>query len=486
MAEDLHKQIDRERKAANPAASDLAVFRRYVEGDQDATLTADQKALLGAAAKHTYSDNMADTVISAWASRLTLTGFAVEDSAVEAFLNDDLYVRNGLGDLSYDTNYATARDGNHALMLRWLPDDRPADLDRIGEDGEVPTDRRAGRVTIHAEDWWDGKSGIWVAYDDRGRPAYAVKDFTQVMVDDTGNARERQRRTVYFPGMIHRYIKDGGWQPFVLPTDPPGTDGIVPWTKRDGSDLGIPVVHFSFPRFGKRRYGVSELAGGFLANQDHLNDVQQDLTAAARLIGFQVMTATGASFKETPKIQPGTFLHTSSEAARFGSIPPGDLTQLIETHGLKLQTVARTTATPAHIITGGDWPAGIALVQAEKPLIAKVRRLSRVIGPAWGTVAHRATEMVNAFGGMSLDEDAPITTRFDDPEQLDTLAQAEVLAAQVRAQTEMEALSDEASLIALGLTEAEARERIERKAGRREAAMTSFQSAFDRGDIGGE
>jgi hypothetical protein len=56
----------------------------------------------------------------------------------------------------------------------------------------------------------------------------------------------------------------------------------------------------------------------------------------------------------------------------------------------------------------------------------------------------------------------------------------------VRAQTEMEALSDEASLIALGLTEAEARERIERKAGRREAAMTSFQSAFDRGDIGGE
>jgi hypothetical protein len=484
MMEDLHQRIDRERKTANPNATDLTVFRRYTEGDQDATLTAEQKALLGTAAKHVYADNMADTVISAWASRLTLSGFAVEDGAVQAFL-DDLYTRNGLGDLSYDANYATSRDGNHALMLRWLPDDRPLDPEML-ETGDLPTERRAGRVTIHAEDWWDGTRGVWIAYDDQGRPAYAVKDFETWMVDGDGNGRLRKRRTVYFPGALHRYVQEGsGWRPFALPGDPPGTDGIVPWTKRDGSDLGIPVIHLSFPRFGKRRYGISELAGGFLANQDHLNDIQQDLIAAARLLGFQVITATGADFKTTPKIQPGTFLHTSNDAARFGAIPPGDLTQLIDAHGTKLQTIARTTATPQHVITGGDWPAGIALVQAEKPLIAKVRRLARVIGPAWATVAHRATEMANAFGGAALDEDDLITARFDDPEQLDALAEAEVMLARVRAQAELEALSDEQSLVALGLSEQEAAARIARKGQRAEMAASSFTRAFDRGDIGG-
>lgn len=460
-AEALHAQIDRERKATSPQVSDLKIYRRYVEGNHDATLSPEMKTLLGAASKYPYADNVADMVLAAWSSRLTLTAFEVDDEPVREFL-DDFYTRNHLGDLSYDTNYATGRDGNHALMLRWLSDDRASQpLSLEAEAPDVVPSRTTGQVTVHTEDWWDGECGVWVAYDDRGRPAYAVKEFLQPIVQDDGRVVQKKRRTVYFPGRIERYIEEGrGWAAYSLPDEP---GHIVPWTKRDGSPLGIPVVHFSFPRFGKRRYGVSELAGGFLASQDHLNDVQQDLTAAARLLGFQILWSTGVAWQTTPKLEPGTFLYAEGDAAKFGNIPAGDLKQLIDTHGLKLQTIARMTATPIHIITGGDWPAGIALVQAEKPLIAKVMRLAAAIGPSWATVAHRATEMTNAFGNAGLDEDALIAAVFANPEQLDQLAQAQVDETKAKALVAREMLSDRQSLIDFGLTEQEADDILRRR-----------------------
>lgn len=468
MPESLHDQIDRERKVANPDVANLATYRRYAEGDQDGTLTPDQKLMLGAVAKHPYADNVADMILAAWASRLVLTGFNVEDGTVSEWL-EGFFVRNQLNDLSYQVNYATGRDGNHAVLLRWLPDDRAAIPDNpMDEAGELPVSYRPGRVTVHSEPWWDGKTGVWVAYDDRGRPAYAVKDFEVMIEQQQGPPAKRMRRTVYFPDRIQRFLQDGaGWIPYPLDGEP--ETGIVPWTKRDGSPLGIPVIHFAFRRFGRPRYGVSEFAGGFLANQDHINSIQQDLAAAASLIGFQILTATGVSFDAAPKLNPGTILHTSKDAARFGAIPAGDIGQLTSALETKLQTVARDSATPMHIIKGGDWPAGIALVQAEKPLIAKVMRLAASIGPSWASAAHRATEMANAFGSESLDEDALIVTRFADPEQLDQLAQAEVAKAKADAQMALELLNDEESLVAVGLPLAEARARIRRRQQRADA-----------------
>lgn len=462
MTENLHDQIDRERKAANPNIDDIDVYRLYAAGEQNSTLTPDQKLMLGPAARFPYADNVADMILAAWASRLVLTGFNVDDQAASDFL-EGFFVRNQLNDLSYQVNYATGRDGNHAALLRWLPDDRASiPDDSMKETAELTMSRRPGRVTIHPEPWWDGKAGAWVAYDDRGRPAYAVKDF-EVMIDQPqGQPAARKRRTVYFPDRIQRYIQEGsGWAPYPLAGEP--ASGIVEWTKRDGSPLGIPVIHFSFRRFGRPRYGASEFAGGFLANQDHINDIQQDIAAAASLIGFQILTATGVSFDKTPDLEPGMILHTNKEAARFGAIPAGDIGQLTSALETKLQTVARDSATPMHIIKGGDWPAGIALVQAEKPLIAKVMRLAASIGPSWASVAHRATEMANAFGNESFNEDALIVTRFADPEQLDQLAQAEVAKAKAEAQMALELLNDEESLVAVGLTLEEARARIQRR-----------------------
>jgi hypothetical protein len=474
MAENIHNRIERERKAASADASYLEVYRAYARGIQAGTISAQQKNILGSSAKHPYSDNMIDMVLAAWSSRLQLRAFTVEEEPVQSFL-DEFYVRNQLSDLSYDVNYATGRDGNAAIMLRWLPDDQASDPnDPTVESIDRPLDRRPGRVTAHLEDWWDGKCGVWVAYDDQGRPSYAVKEFVVTLVSD-GVAVDRKRRTLYFPDHIERYIDyGGGWQPYPLPGEP--DNGVVPWTKLDGSNLGLPIVHFKFPRFGQRIYGTSELAGGLLANQDHVNDIQLDLTAAARLLGFQILTATGV-----PDVQltlaPGTMLRSSDPASHFGAITPGDLRQLIDAHGTKIQTIARMTSTPIHIITGGDWPAGITLVQADKPLTAKVLRLAATMGPDWATVAHRATELANAFGGANLNEDALITTDFANPEQLDQMAQAQVDEAKAKVQIAIETLSDWQSLVALGLTEEEAKARIKARQQRTteaQAALAGF------------
>jgi hypothetical protein len=482
MPEDLHGRIKREREATSPDVVNIDTYRRYAQGEQTLTLTADQKNALGAAANKSYSDNVADMVLSAWSSRLILTGYSSADSAVQQFL-DDFYMRSEMGDLSYDINYATGRDGNHAVMLRWLPEQTtplPPAIGPQGDEIETVLINRGGRVTAHAEDWWDGKTGVWVSYDDYGRPAYAVKDFKTWLVVDGGVGMERERRTVYFPDHIERFILDGnGWRPYPLPGE--SENGRVEWTKRDGSPLGIPIVHFKFPRFGRRRYGWSELAGGVIGNQDQLNDIQMDIANAAKLLGFQIVTATGATFSKVPKMQPGTLLHTENANAKFGNIPAGDISQLKNAHGIKLSTIARMTATPIHIITGGDWPAGIALVQAEKPLIAKIFRLAKTIGPSHQEVAHRATEIANAFGSEGLNENAPITAVFADPEQLDQLAQAEVLKAKAEAQAALELLTDPEGLaVAAGIPVAEAKRRIEARQERANQQL-EIMAGFDRG-----
>lgn len=485
MAESLHEQIERERKTANPDPTKLKIYRRYAEGDHDKNLTPEQKTALGSLAKHDYADNLADLVIATWASRLMLTGFAVEDDAVQAFLSD-LFVHAQLDDLSYDVNYATARDGNHALILRWL--DTPnfgAPADPTAETGEATFGQ--GRITVHQEDWWDGERGVWIAYDDRGRPAYAVKDF-EAWVDVSGNPKpvKRDRRTVYFPDRIERYIKDGqGWAPYPLPGDPESDrPGVVPWTKRNGDPLGIPVVHFKFPRYGLRRYGSSELAGGFVGNQDHVNAFQYGLAMAGTLLAYQILTASGAEWATTPILIPGLMLSSSKPDAKFGSIPAGDLSQL--TGGLegKVQTIARNTQTPIHILQGGDWPSGVALVQAEKGLIAKVLRLAKSIGPSWQAVAHQATEIANAFGAESLNEDAHITARFADPEQLDQLAQAEVDKLKAEALAAIELLQDEESLVALGIPPNEARARLKRREEKAQQEAERIAGIAARSDLG--
>jgi hypothetical protein len=412
--ETIHERIDRERKAANPRASKLRDFRNYARGVQRGTLTKAQYDILKGVTGRDFCDNICKMVLEASSSRLQLVRFEVAVATVLEWLHD-FWVLVSMAEFSGQVHFATLRDGNHAVSLAW--------------------DNEAKRVRLARELWWDGKSGIFVAYGDLGRPTYAVKEWK--------NEAGLPRRVVYWPDRIERYVKDGeGWQPY---KDPDGTPWTDRWLDRAGAPLGIPVVHFKNSHIpadssdgdADSAYGLSDLDGGVLGLQDEINDIQRDITAAARYTGYQMLYATGYTPGEDadgnvipPRVEPGAFFY-NKQAGSFGTLPAGDLGQLEKAHTMKLQAVSRMTATPLHMI-GGDWPSGEAILRAEQPLVEKATTLGTTFGPAWGSVAHKATLLYNAFAAGGLDVEAMIISVFAPPDRRDPLTLSAIARAQAR------------------------------------------------------
>jgi len=462
MPPSIHDRIDEERKAALPEAAMVKEFRNYYRGRQRSTHTTKQAPLLRGLLGNLFCANACRKIVNETASRHELLRFQVESETVAKFL-DEVFVKNRLADLQQQAGIATLRDGNHALALRWKPADP-----RTGD---------GGRVTVHRERWWDGTSGVFVAYGDDGEPTYAVKEWKE-----PAHAGGAARRVVWFPDRIERYVRQGdGWRPYRLEGDPAGSNGTVPWVKRDGSPLHIPVVHLANGSDDDAPYGASELDGGVLGVQDEINDIHRDISSAARLTGFQMYWATGTEPKKDEQgndrpllVGPGQVLQSGKADARYGVLPAGDLAQLKEALVAKQETIGWMTDTPYHLIAG-DWPSGEALVRADMPQANKTNRLNKSIAPRWGTVGHRSTEIFNTFGdGPPLDEDALITAVFAAPERLDAMTQAQVAAAR-------EAIRTRQGLKEIGFTDKEADEILAERSAQADADLEREQRRFDRG-----
>ena len=418
MAVSIHTEIKERRKATSPSADMIRSFRRYARGRQKGTLSPLQNNVLRSLVGNLFADNVCGRVLSELRNRLRLARYEVEGDTPEAdrvlsFIRD-VWVKNHLQSMSLAVHWAMLRDGNHAVSVGWR------------------TDGESSRVVLHRELWWNGSSGMWVAYDDDNVPEYAVKDWY-----DNG----LHRRVIYYPDRIERYALQGsGWQRFSLPGD---TSWPVVWTRNGqvgGDPIGIPVIHFAnlqvpqdpdnpdgkrakdLPRDSFRydqpdpRYGSSELDGGVLGLQDEVNDVQRDITVAARFTAYQMYYGTGITPSEgeasTYTVEPGAFLEETSPDANFGYLPAGDIAPLKETLKIKLEAISRATSVPMFAILG-DWPSGEALIRAEMPLIDKVESIAEGVGPAWGSVAHMATVLANTFTEQDdLNEDLMITAVF--------------------------------------------------------------------------
>jgi hypothetical protein len=416
----IHSLIEAERKAAQPNAQLVSRFRAYARGHQRGTLTAGQARILRGLLGNLFADNVCGMVLDQLSARLQLTRFAVEGdeasaaaaAAVETALRQ-IWTTAQIPVLAGAAHYAALRDGNHAIAL--------------GYD--------EGRVRLAREKWWNGKEGIFVAYDANERPRYAVKDWQA----DVG-----LRRTIWYADRIERYLAQGdGWRPYRLPAD--GEAWPVPWVDRAGQPLGLPIVHLACaerPGDGDQKgdpaptYGTSVLDGGLLGLQDEINDVQRDISAAARFAGYQMLWGTGitvqhdAEGNEVPLIvEPGAFFRDENADAAFGTLPAGSLAELERTLTIKLQAISRQTAVPQHLISG-QWPSGEALLRAERPLTDRCEALIRVIGPAWASVAHKATLLLNTFGGAQLDPALLIAAVFAPAERRDPLTRAAIATAE--------------------------------------------------------
>lgn len=403
----IHARIEEERKRALPEARKVIDFRNYARGKQKGTLTPFQLYILRGLIGKMFCDNVCKKVLGELRNRLKMSRYDVADQQVLEFLRE-LWVKNKIPRLASQIHWAALRDGNTAVGLDF-------------------TDR----VVLTRERWWNGRFGIFVAYDDADEPTYAVKDWQE---------SSQRLRTVWFPDHIERYVASGnGWQPRRLSTDPP--EGTITWTDEAGQPLGIPFVHFAnlqVPNDGTgddnpdepdAHYGLSELDGGLLGLQDEINDVHRDLTASGRYVGFQMMYATGISAKKedgtdkTYRPEPGAFFTDTNKDAKFGTLPPGEITQLEKLLNIKLQAVSRQSGIPMHLITG-DWPSGEALLRSEMPMIDKVETIGTAFGPAWSSVAYKAVRMLNARGSGGLNAESLVSTVFEPASKRDPLTQA--------------------------------------------------------------
>jgi hypothetical protein len=386
-------------------------------GRQDTTLTVDMQKMLEGVLGNDYSDNVSGDVLSEHAGRLQLLGFTVEDSKTQDWV-DRFWKRKKFSDIQNRVHHNAIRDGNFCVMVEY--------------------DYENERIVVHREQWWDGIKGVFIGYDTYGQMLYAVKEW------ETPTGR---RRTVYYNGAMERYISSGAgniWFPFILPSDslidgisktstgiqPLGAQSVaIPYLDEEGKPLHIPYVHFANVGDEFENYGMSILDGGLLGAQDQINDIQYDISAGARHNAFQRTTSCGYKLKVIkgrtvlPKSGPGVHYHANEENAKWGVLAAGDMSQLISTYWLKVQSFYRNSGTPFVSITG-NWPSGEAIFKLEQVIRQKtIERQSRFT-PAWEEVMHRCIELANVFDRAGLNEDATISAIYKDAGDRDPLSLA--------------------------------------------------------------
>ena len=374
-----------------------------------------------------FSDNICGMVLGEHSSRLQLKRITAKqgprpldsngDPNLEATVDgqpeqewlDTFWQKTKLDDLQARVNRNLIRDGNYCLLVEY--------------------DQEKKRIAIHREPWWDGRTGVFIGYDTYGDMLYAVKEWdTPIGI----------RRTVYYEGAIERYLSVNGggiWSPFVLSSDNQGTQGVqngsepipIPYVDNEGNPMHIPFVHFSNVSDEFENYGSSYLDGGKISLQDMINDLQYDISAAARMNGYQRTWSKGYALQKVngktvrPKTGPGVHYHADLDTAAWGILPAGEIGELISTYKMKVDSFCRNTHTPNASITG-NWPSGEALYRLEKPIAGVTLARQKRNSPAWVELFHRAIELVNVYERAGLDEDVMLTAEFTDAGDRDELS----------------------------------------------------------------
>jgi hypothetical protein len=439
----IHEQVEALRAAA--AADVPRDVRDYYDGDHPPVATPDQMAALGDRAMKPYVENVLKQCVDTLAARLLFRRYLCESNPnVQAWLAE-FARKNQLGEHVITNTVRVLVDGNNALSLSW--------------NGE--------RALVHQEPWWDGDEGMYVEVGEDTLPQWAVKEWEDL---DT-----RTRRTIYLPDQIQRYVRVGGtWEPFV---DAEGNH-IVPWVKRDGSPLGVPVVHFGNTITAESLYGASTVAP-LLGLQDALNGTIFDIVAAQAMNAFGIYTATGVASGGDYFVGPGRRWESPDKDARFGLLQGSEMGPILDGYRAIRAAIANQFPISEHLITGGDWPSGMALQRAEGPMISKVKLLGETFAPSWVLLAHRATEMAIAFGGETLDDGAMIQVEYEPAEQLDEGTTTEIDIAKVQLYRDLSMLP-RSLMLKTGLVDEGEADAI---VGEREAATLSVQRFLDAGGL---
>jgi hypothetical protein len=408
----------------------VAMYRDFYSGEHDIILTERQRAWLTLTTPQIRSlANVCPLVVDTVAERLSIEGFEAGDARTAKAIAEWWDSRD-LGTFQDDVHLSALRDGDGYLIVEW--------------------DTEANEPAFYHELADDGYNGAGIVYaSDRRQPLYGYKRWRVEEGDNAG----AQRLNLYFPDRVERYVTGrlGAWTPH----REPGESWPAPWVDAAGQPLGVPVVHFPTNPNGND-YGTSELEA-VIPLQRVLTSLWIDLLAAADATGFQLATLTGDTPSEEMINAPRSIWYSPNLGASFGTIPPGDLSLIVESIRHTTMTIAQVSRVPLTMFQDSKAVASAeTIVASERGLVAKINDRAKSYGIAWREAMRLAVRLHNAFSNAPRLNDAGIRPRWASYEQVDVLAieerRANILAALVAAGATIDGAL---ALPALGYTEEE-------------------------------
>ena len=407
-------------------------LREWYNGDQGVPLTERQKEYLETTVGFPWALNYLRLPVELCVERLAVEGFDGPDGiGGDDGLIDEWWAANRMDALQNQVHRAAVRDGDTYLLIEW--------------------DNENVRPIFSHEPAYDGTEGVKVHYlsNLRREMTMASKVWTEKRFNDRGQLEAVQRLNLYLPDRVEKYIQSRrGWQPF----ETPGEAWPLPWP------VGIiPVVHFRWKDNGGN-WGESELKT-LIPLQEAINKAALDEMETADKTGAQLLTLTGAVWPaDAPNVRAGDVLSVSEAAASWGSVPPGDLSQLRERINDYIIRIAQLAHIPLQYFQVTGQIASAATQQADdSQLVAKVRSEAVALGNAWEDVMYIALKLNQQYGdGRDLKRGQNLSCRWADFERIDRLAVEERRANIVQVLTNAgAALEGVVKLDALGYTEEE-------------------------------
>lgn len=275
--------------------------------------------------------------------------------------------------------------------------------------------------TVAIIESYDGRTGAVSGYDPQTK-----KELFVVNVWYAGSTRNID---IYYPERIEKYTydtDDSRWKPR---TDYEGEQWPIDWTDTAGNPLGIALVRFDI--------NESDIVEAVQLQRD-INDALVDLLATSRTMGWpqrvlknasqetyllnqyaQPLVTTdafGTSYPIPRKIEltPGSILMLQGTESDLSQLAPATAdTAVLDT---LLALLSDTTTVPRYVFTGGEWPSGVALLNAEMRLNHKVESHQGHLTPAYEALFNLMLRISNTFGSTSFDVDALVTVVWASPQ----------------------------------------------------------------------
>lgn len=219
---------------------------------------------------------------------------------------------------------------------------------------------------------------------------------------------------VYFTDRVETYVEgNAGWS----------QTGAIEWTDTQGMPLGLALVRFDI--------GQSDVINAVQIQND-LNEAVLDMVAVSRTMGFPQRYTSGSVSPGTLTNQYGQSLTDSlgRPVTTSMNLTPGAIPHLREGTSLNqlpaaepdtgiidklLHLLSVITTVPIFYFGNGDFPSGIALIQAEARLNSKVESHQGLLTPSVQEMLTLALRVANTYRGTSY-QIAAITISWASPE----------------------------------------------------------------------